>query len=59
MKLWENEGIAVILIFLINLIAIVAGGVLGLIIRILGEPYAILIMTYYYLKKIASGKGTQ
>ena len=46
MKLWENEGIAVILIFLINLIAIVAGGVLGLIIRILGEPYAILIMTF-------------
>lgn len=58
-RLWEDEGIAVILIFLVNLIAVTTEGILGLVIRVLGEgePYAVLIVTYYYLKGITGKRS--
>ena len=51
-KLWEEEGIAVVIIFVIFLLATIFKGYIGFILLTLGLPYIILMLTCYIKTKV-------
>ncbi len=55
-SLWNNEGIAVIIIFVIFFVAKLVKGIIRLVILILGLPYITTLLTYYCLKHVYTMK---